>query len=803
MNSIDLEIFTTIQHQKKLTEIYLGNVLFSWTYAIAEYTADCTEAIAFSPFDKVICGILTVDEVLSFDEIATILGFNVIDNPANNQYKDIAEYEILVESLTSLSDFGMIEKGDSFFSRCRLTEIGKEYSASGRKFKTTEKKEFRLYFDTTLSSHERAKEIFQDIKPDSKMSALNLERFVDENYLKTFAEKQIPEIYSPEYGNSFTNSNLRKIEVYSLNLFAGILYDFQLNTFSIKIVNRQLKTDYFTAKANGEEKLKTTIIHSFFELLQPNNFTKSQLQQEFEEISCEIQNDADYLLYQNKPQEAIQKINLYYKDRSIIEEVNFWQNLDLYIENNITELFFNLPEFSDNKYDSILKFSKTRPNLKIFLAFGTSHIDTGKLPENVFWKDNSPFKKFGCFTNDLFIFDCSYLVPYENKLYSITLLTKKIVDNSEKVDGWKKQFAQKYIPILLEEFRLSLQNDYAISSIAIESLKNADSKLHYFDKWIEELGFAEHYSILKESKSKLIEHLQREHRQNLFDKLEKLKDITDIENFEKLNEINEFKSKINDIENECLFEDTELFEKIKKLKKELSEKELYIKDQLLAKHYIIDTNVFIDCPEILSKIDIKHNAVLSAKVVDELDNLKRKLKGDDKSNAEKALKLINVKLSKKKNIKTARADFSLLPEDFDRRSPDNQILCVALMYKDKNPFLLTSDNGLQAKAKICNIPTISLKEFLDGKVITPINLITDEKIDINIVLAAYQLASKKSDSDLINFSTFASALRSVYPNFSHRNYGFKQFKDFCNSLTEIFEIKTNERNIECLKLKNK
>ena len=58
------------------------------------------------------------------------------------------------------------------------------------------------------------------------------------------------------------------------------------------------------------------------------------------------------------------------------------------------------------------------------------------------------------------------------------------------------------------------------------------------------------------------------------------------------------------------------------------------------------------------------------------------------------------------------SDPSLLPSDFDRRSSDNMILTVALKYKGSNPILLTSDNGLQIKARGLGITTISLKEIL-------------------------------------------------------------------------------------------
>lgn len=127
--------------------------------------------------------------------------------------------------------------------------------------------------------------------------------------------------------------------------------------------------------------------------------------------------------------------------------------------------------------------------------------------------------------------------------------------------------------------------------------------------------------------------------------------------------------------------------------------------------YIIDTNVFVDQPDIISKIDPKYSIVLSAKVIDELDYLKISLTEEQKKNVQKALRQINESIDKR-NIKMDTAELTLLPNDFNKKSPDNFILSVALKYKDENPIMLTSDNGLQIKAKGLNITTITLKEFL-------------------------------------------------------------------------------------------
>lgn len=127
--------------------------------------------------------------------------------------------------------------------------------------------------------------------------------------------------------------------------------------------------------------------------------------------------------------------------------------------------------------------------------------------------------------------------------------------------------------------------------------------------------------------------------------------------------------------------------------------------------YIVDTNVFVEYPNIIAKINRTCNIILSAKVIDELDNLKNKLLDDDKKNVQRALKLINENMEKRKIIMET-ADLKLLPEDFNTKSPDNFILSVALKFKDSQPILLTSDNGLQVKAKGMNITTVTLKEFL-------------------------------------------------------------------------------------------
>ena len=83
--------------------------------------------------------------------------------------------------------------------------------------------------------------------------------------------------------------------------------------------------------------------------------------------------------------------------------------------------------------------------------------------------------------------------------------------------------------------------------------------------------------------------------------------------------------------------------------------------------YVIDTNVFVDCPDIISRIDKKYPVVLSAKVIDELDYLKISLSEEQKKNVQSALRQINGSIDKR-GIKMDTADLTLLPNDFNKKS---------------------------------------------------------------------------------------------------------------------------------------
>lgn len=143
------------------------------------------------------------------------------------------------------------------------------------------------------------------------------------------------------------------------------------------------------------------------------------------------------------------------------------------------------------------------------------------------------------------------------------------------------------------------------------------------------------------------------------------------------------------------------------------QEELDNNDEYYNGCFVIDTNVFVECPDIISKIDDNWYIVLSNKVLEELDHLKIKknLSNSQKKKVAKALKEIN-RMIDLRDIEFEDAAPKLLPQDYDKNKADNLILSVALKRKEDNPILLTSDNGLQIKAKSLNIPTFKLIEYL-------------------------------------------------------------------------------------------
>lgn len=839
MSDINFNIYHSIQKSKKLSEQYIGSFPIVWWYAVGTYKADCTEALPFTPFDKVICDLLSVEKSLSFQEIANILGLNVVDNPENNQYKDFAEEEILKEALQSLYDFGMIELGDAFYSNCYLTELGKEYTAKGKKFKTTENKRFKLYFDCFTNQHNKAKSVFEDLK------GINLDfhceiDFEDESYLKTFAEKQVSEIYDTQKGNSFTNSELIKLEKFSIQLYVCLLFDLQTRENKYIIHNPQSNSSskYFSEAISENEEIQDLVNQNIEKYIRKSTSSISQEQINYENQLITNQNEIEIYLHEEKQKEATDLYKNTLNNLEYIDNELFWLNLNNFVPIDSPEFWLLVPNVNEQILQNIKNLIiQDNNNTKFFIAlpnlenadFENEFNELSTKSDTLYLVSNVEISMFFSLViqsnRKQEILSNNYIFEFNGNLYQKEIFKKSNWNETteKRYLAQKKYFANKLLPEIIENAYTKInEKPNELNKQFIIEIQNSDLKISDLYHFSNEQIKTDLEELSKFKTNKIVE-LKSEYKIALEEKISQLSQAIEAEPIENLKKVNDFKNQIENIENELFDEYSDLKIEISKTSKKLAEIEFYIKDQLLAKTYIIDTNIFIEEPEIIEKIDKKHKIVLSAKVTDELDNLKRNK--DIKENASKALKLINQQLGKNHKLKTARADFKKLPRDFNDRSPDNMILAVALMYKDENPILLTNDNGLQVKAKTCDIPSQSLLDFLglseievkkenkkikvlksqnkplNNKQVLPINLKTKEPLNIDFLITAFN--NGKNKDGIITFSSFNDNLRKVNGQFSHKDYGFEKFKDFCLTIKSVFEISKAKDNLTfTLKLKD-
>lgn len=712
IKEIDIEIFRHISNQMEATEIYLGHIAFSFHYTQAQYKATCTEAFPFTPFDKVICELLKVEEHLSFENIGDILGMNVYESENPKRYLDLAEKEILMEALQSLSspDYRMIEGGDIQYSRCRLTPIGREYAEKKSKFRITANKPFTVYYDQTTGKHEQAKQNFEyvDGKPSSKEFEVEL---VDDSTLKAIAAVQIPEIYNPSKQYSFTDAVLVKKRNLSIDYPVALTFSLTDKTYHLycyDIGNKKLHP-YFNSWLNDSPEVKRQVIDGF--TLRASGITvesdsvHEQITQQFSEYTKGIK---------------LHTVKSDLLNNEYIDEQLFYSSFsELINATEEVELFLCLPFVSDSVFKSVKevvqKFGNDRSRL--FMVFPN-------LLSTKHQQDFDQLKSLTTGTANLFVMQqpVKTLVlccQKEENSYEIGLLNTTIggvVKKFAKRKLWDERttkvknyllekFSDGYALSVCEKVNEVVNNDIqkTVSKAQLDELAFYEFKLQPFTgmgKYAETIKLA--LEFIKSFRTERISLLE-EKLEAQFKELEsKLTTVSDEKEFV------EIQKQFASIKAEILFDNSELFKRSEELLKLIIIKKNEFEEAKRTHSFIIDTNVFIKDPLIISKIEAKNKIVIAAKVIDELDSFK--------ANAqlkEVATKSISeIFKDKNKNIHRVKANLKLLPPDFSKRDPDNLILAVALMYKHKHGILISDDKGLHEKAKTVEMDAMTYDNFI-------------------------------------------------------------------------------------------
>lgn len=704
---IDLEIYKSISNEMNVAEIYLGHIPYNFHYTKAKYTASCTEAIPFNPFDNVVCELLKIEEKLSLEEIGDILGMNV----RQNKLFDLAEKEILTEALQSLSspEFGkMIEVGDINFSSCRLTPTGREYAEKKNKFRTTENKPFTIFFDQTTENHKNAKQFFEfvDGKLSGKQFAINL---VDDSTLKGIAAVQIPEIYNPSKQYSFTDAVLQYLKNLYVDYPVAVTFNVNEKSYHFYCYDTDSKKIHigFSEWINTNEKIKNSLLLK----LEKNETESNTLVNDILEVyagqlqGCEsdskVSNEKSTLL----------------KSELLDEQLFFSFLNEIFKPNEQFELFLCLPNLTKNIYRTLSKIVQQTENIdsKFFFIFPNN------LDEEI-EKSFNQLKTIADKVVNLYVIQLKVnslgllLKTEENSIYFKTV--NGTVNNFKKTfikrNEWDskaeitvkrilERFSDEYANRLCNEVNTLINKDVE-EAVTIEQL---DELEFYEQKLIPFEGIGEHSKTV-EKMLDLIENFKEERIVKLEERLNlQLNELElKLENVENENELKELNKEFETIWSEIIYNTSEVFFRSEEIKDTIQIRKSEFEEAKRIYSFVIDTNVFFKDPDFISRIQNKHKIIIAAKVIDELD--KFKTNPQLKDIATKSIKAISIG----KNVHRAKANMKLLPVDFNKRSPDNIILATALMYKDRSGILITDDVGLMEKAKTVEMSVMSYDDFV-------------------------------------------------------------------------------------------
>ncbi len=710
--AIDIEIFKHISLEMNVAEIYLGYIPFEFHYTQAEYTATCTEAIPFNPFDKVICELLTIEEQLSFEKIGDILGMNVYRSENPKRYLDLAEKEIWMEALQDLAsdDYKMIEGGDIYFSRCRLTPTGKEYAKKKNKFREIENKPFTIYFDHTTGSHINAKEVFEFVNGNISSIDFSIE-FADEVVLKQIGLKQIPDIYNPEKQYSFTNAVLQGKKSLVVEYPVAITFNVIEKSFQF----------YCYDSAN-------TKIHNYFtEWICNNEDTKHRLLTEFSAIQLAASVTTNRILNvivdtvsKYPPSTKINTVKSDLLKNEFVDEQLFYSAFnELLNSKDKVELYLCLPFVTESIFKCIKEIIQNSENENSRFYFVFPFEEAGPLQdeidqliflsmdtENLLAMQQSEIVFSFCCRQEKASFYFEY-IPSSINGFTKNIFQRKVWDES----------AEKIVSSLLDNF-----SDQFAAQIcnAVDEAINTDMQEMVNKAQLDELDFYE-FKLLpfvhKGSQSETVKMALELIDSFRIDRIEKLSEKlgADIDGIEsKLaavvdeKEFLEIKKAFTNIQAEIIFSESEIAIRCEGVAKIIYLKQAEFEEAKKIFSFILDTNIFLKDQNIISKIPSKYKVIVADKVVEELNSFKNipQLKEISKHC------ISEIHLNKNKNIHRTKANLKRLPKEFSKKSPDNLILAVAFIYKDLNGILVSDVVELNDKAKQLDIPIMTHDNFI-------------------------------------------------------------------------------------------
>lgn len=824
MKKANIIAYNKLGKSKKVTEVFLGTLKVNWDFLKVNYKANCTEALPLNFLEKMVCGIVELEHNCGLNQLGAIMGLNVVDDPSHLKFRDQAEVEILLETLKTLKNFEMIT-ADEDFNNVELTTIGHEYYEQGRKFIKGQEKGFTMFYDFMSSNHNNAKHLFEKIVADGNSSTNeDCIPFDKEDFVKQFAESQIPDYYNKEIGNSFKDMSVVSSEFLYKSITVAVLNDTLDGTYRLEVVdNGGIDTTYLNQIIKSESKF-AEIVHEFTESKLTDE-SKSSSQLEYENEVSQIQSDADYAIYEKRLQDAVDIVTNYFRAPSYIESEAIISLVESHKDSmDGGYLYLHIPEISDVESTYIKDLARTS-NLVIMLTAGNvSNFDCSYGNNVLVMQDEktpSPvlLSKQISYMCGKMVFSC------KDGNIAINVLKKSTSESgASELENIRRKFAEIFVLHEIEDAEDKLAEDeYEDAEKRIKELRDIICSVHFSVDEINMVGLLERYNELLQAIENKKRSIIDEYSRKLLNEVTNLIQATSIDDIDTLEAMDEKKSALEAIKNRFLSEqeDSEndtavaLCNVANDFSSRLEEREMFLRQNLLPKNYILDTNVFVYCPYIMKYIGQDDHIVLAAKVLNELDKLKTSLKGVQKNNVKIAIREINHKHKmKSESVIYGHAKTDLLPEDYDKKNSDNMILSVALQFN--NPFIVTDDLNFQNRAAALGIPFKSLKDIVGedeykkmslmmAKVNKPVSELSSRSKDIkyssllDLLIKAYNVC-RETQSD-VKVAQLASTIKQIDAEFNVKTYGHTKFKEFCIANSDLIELYNDEHNALCARLK--
>lgn len=182
------------------------------TWSLKKITCNVSfyETYLVDDIDKIICDILNSNEgCLEENRIATILGFNVVDNfdVTPKRYADKAEFDVFKAILKPVFDWGLIAKEKEFYV---LTELGKRALETGGKYKFYLGKKI-LFENFEIKSQGNNDSLFFPY-----YSALGLYSEITDKKQIGYEQIKLTEIFGIEESDLIKRHKLQSKEIYQI-----------------------------------------------------------------------------------------------------------------------------------------------------------------------------------------------------------------------------------------------------------------------------------------------------------------------------------------------------------------------------------------------------------------------------------------------------------------------------------------------------------------------------------------------------------------------------------------------------------